>query len=172
MNKTKQQIAFILACLLMATLSNVRGQTPVREAAKGGSDQLENLVARTYRQKRPAFSLLTSSQAANASSFRFGVTSLAGGPNLTELGSGTIGRLSKWTGFTSSNSFIGASTIFEDKFGKVGIGTDTPASRLTVAGMIETTLGGYKFPDGTVQTTAALSSIFHDASLMGNGTSD
>ena len=38
--------------------------------------------------------------------------------------------------------------------------------------MIETTLGGYKFPDGTVQTTAALSSIFHDASLMGNGTSE
>ena len=172
MNKTKQQIAFILACVLMATLSNVRGQTPVREAAKGSSDQRENLVAQTYRQKRPAFSLLTSSQAANASSFTFGVSPSAAGPNVTVLGSGTIGRLSKWTGFTSSNSFIGDSTIFEDKFGKVGIGTDTPASRLTVAGMIETTLGGYKFPDGTVQTTAALSSIFHDASLMGNGTSD
>jgi len=81
MNKTKQQNAFILACVLIATLSNVRGQTPVREAAKGGSDQLENLVARTYRQKRPAFSLLTSRQPANASSFRFGVTNLPAGPN-------------------------------------------------------------------------------------------
>ena len=38
MNKTKQQIAFMLACILIATLSNVRGQTPVREAAKGGND--------------------------------------------------------------------------------------------------------------------------------------
>jgi hypothetical protein len=72
-------------------------------------------------------------------------------------GSGTPGRLSKWTGFDSSNSFsLGNSNIFEDKFGKVGIGTITPTSPLTVQGMIETTLGGYKFPDGTVQTTAGV----------------
>jgi hypothetical protein len=86
-------------------------------------------------------------------------------------GSGTPGRLSKWTGVDGANSFsLGNSNIFEDKFGKIGIGTTAPTSLLTVQGMIETTLGGYKFPDGTVQTTAALSSIFHDASLTGNGT--
>jgi len=38
--------------------------------------------------------------------------------------------------------------------GKVGIGTTTPASKLTVVGTIESTSGGVKFPDGTVQTTA------------------
>jgi hypothetical protein len=38
---------------------------------------------------------------------------------------------------------------------KVGIGTDMPGSTLTVAGTIESTSGGIKFPDGTVQTTAA-----------------
>jgi hypothetical protein len=81
---------------------------------------------------------------------------MAAGPNLEVLGSGTVGRLPKWTGITSSNSFIGDSTIFEDKFGKVGIGTDTPTSRLTVFGLIETTSGGFKFPDGTVQTTAGI----------------
>jgi trimeric autotransporter adhesin len=87
-------------------------------------------------------------------------------------GSGTVGRLSKWTGSDGSNSFtLGNSIIFEDKFGKVGIGTVTPTSTLTVRGMIETTLGGYKFPDGTVQTTAGLASVFHDATLKGNGTS-
>ena len=37
----------------------------------------------------------------------------------------------------------------------VGIGTATPGSKLTVAGTIETTSGGIRFPDGTVQTTAA-----------------
>lgn len=37
----------------------------------------------------------------------------------------------------------------------VGIGTTTPGSRLTVAGVVESTSGGVKFPDGTVQTTAA-----------------
>jgi hypothetical protein len=39
--------------------------------------------------------------------------------------------------------------------GNVGIGTSTPGQKLTVAGTIETTSGGVKFPDGTTQTTAA-----------------
>src|SRR5262245_44275355 len=69
-------------------------------------------------------------------------------------GSGTAGRLSKWAGVSGTSYILGDSYIFEDKFGKVGIGTLTPTSPLTVQGMIETTLGGYKFPDGTVQTTA------------------
>jgi hypothetical protein len=70
-------------------------------------------------------------------------------------GSGSTGQLARWTGVDGSNSYsLGNSSIFEDKFGKVGIGTTAPTSKLTVQGMIETTLGGYKFPDGTVQTTA------------------
>jgi len=76
---------------------------------------------------------------------------------LPVLGGGTLGRLTKWTGFTSTNSAIGDTSIFEDKSGNVGIGTDTPVSKLSVAGTIQTTLGGLKFPDGTLQTSAALS---------------
>jgi hypothetical protein len=38
--------------------------------------------------------------------------------------------------------------------GSVGIGTPTPTSRLTVNGVIESSAGGIKFPDGTVQTSA------------------
>ena len=34
-----------------------------------------------------------------------------------------------------------------------GIGTDVPTSKLTVQGVIESKLGGLKFPDGTVQAT-------------------
>lgn len=41
--------------------------------------------------------------------------------------------------------------------GGVGIGTNAPASPLTVAGRIESLSGGFKFPDGTIQTTAASS---------------
>jgi hypothetical protein len=97
------------------------------------------------------------------------VTSTASSNPVT--GSGTVGRIAKWTGVDGANSFtLGNTNIFEDKFGKVGIGTTTPTSPLTVRGMIETTLGGYKFPDGTVQTTAGLASVFHNATLVGNGT--
>ncbi|MFA4835376.1 MAG: hypothetical protein WC749_04810, partial [Dehalococcoidia bacterium] len=38
--------------------------------------------------------------------------------------------------------------------GYVGIGSTAPSSPLTVAGTIETTVGGIKFPDTTIQTTA------------------
>lgn len=39
--------------------------------------------------------------------------------------------------------------------GNVGVGLTNPGSRLTVAGVVEST-GGFRFPDGTVQTTAVL----------------
>ena len=52
-------------------------------------------------------------------------------------------------------------TVQPDRFfvragGGVGIGTTTPTSPLTVAGEIESTSGGFVFPDGTVQLTAAI----------------
>ena len=38
--------------------------------------------------------------------------------------------------------------------GRVGIGTSTPAEALSVAGTVESTSGGFRFPDGSVQTSA------------------
>ncbi|MBC7420026.1 MAG: hypothetical protein H7328_04795 [Bdellovibrio sp.] len=38
--------------------------------------------------------------------------------------------------------------------GNVGIGTITPGQRLSVVGTIESTSGGFEFPDGTTQTTS------------------
>src|SRR4029077_7351951 len=52
------------------------------------------------------------------------------------------GTLNEWMRITSA--------------GNVGIGTTMPAQKLSVAGMIESTSGGFKFPDSTVQTTASL----------------
>ncbi len=86
----------------------------------------------------------------------------------TVTGIGTTGKLSKWVGAPGS-SVLGDSNVFEDKFGNVGIGTTTPTSPLTVRGTIESTLGGFKFPDGTIISTA-FSSVQHDATLTGNGT--
>jgi len=39
--------------------------------------------------------------------------------------------------------------------GKVGIGTDNPLSLLEVKGIIHSSTGGFKFPDGSIQTTAS-----------------
>ena len=64
----------------------------------------------------------------------------AGVTNAVALGNGAI--------TSQDNTLVVASEL------RVGIGTATPGSKLTVAGTIETTSGGLKFPDGTVQTTA------------------
>src|SRR4030095_5354219 len=91
-------------------------------------------------------------------------TSGRGGYVTIQPGAAGIGRLSGGFG----------QVLLAPGGGNVGIGVTNAASKLTVAGMIETTLGGLKFPDGTTQTTAAttgLTSIFHDATLIGNGTS-
>src|SRR5262245_10650677 len=106
-----------------------------------------------------------------------GLSRMGAGPILPVVGSGTLGRITKWTGFGGSNSLIGDTSLFEDKLGNVGIGTDAPTSRFTVAGIIETTLGGYKFPDGTIQTTAlssgdvvrSLNGLKGDVGLFGVG---
>lgn len=39
--------------------------------------------------------------------------------------------------------------------GHIGIGTTTPSHPLSVAGVVESSAGGFRFPDGTTQTTAA-----------------
>ncbi|WP_415062967.1 hypothetical protein [Bdellovibrio sp.] len=54
--------------------------------------------------------------------------------------------------------------------GNVGIGTNTPGQKLTVSGVIESTTGGLKFPDGTVQTTAATATAYGVQIKMGSYT--
>jgi hypothetical protein len=68
-----------------------------------------------------------------------------------------------------------AVTILEPS-GNVGIGTTSPSQKLTVAGTIESTGGGIKFPDGTVQTTAGggagdITAVNAGTGLSGGGTS-
>jgi hypothetical protein len=53
--------------------------------------------------------------------------------------------------------------------GQVGIGTEDPGSRLTVAGLVESTFGGFRFPDGTVQTTAGGGTVATDTIELVDG---
>ena len=178
MTKRLMHCTILLTMALWLSTSIAQAQT--RSSKNQESDRTAgitgqfrvDLLAQARPKQRAGFALMPSSSYANASGPAFSITPTAAGPNLPVQGGGTPGRLTKWTGFTSSNSFIGDSTIFESKLGLVGIGIDSPTSRLTVAGAIESTTGGFKFPDGTVQTTSAGGALFgvvHDVTLVGNG---
>lgn len=65
-----------------------------------------------------------------------------------------VGQIEFITGTDDSDL---STKMLLNKAGNLGIGTTTPSEKLTVDGTIETTNGGVKFPDGTIQTTAALS---------------
>ncbi len=53
------------------------------------------------------------------------------------------------------NYWANKPNLFTIPTGNVGIGTDNPSEKLEVVGTIHSTEGGFKFPDGTVQKTAA-----------------
>jgi len=61
-----------------------------------------------------------------------------------------IGKLEAGT-FTGQMTFVDS--------GNIGIANSNPQSVLTVGGRIESTSGGYRFPDGSTQTTASVGTV-------------
>lgn len=180
----KRQICSGIILVVVAfSINNAQAQTTPASADASGRNEMDHLqlfaapADRRYRAAGFNFSLTSASRRfakVSKPSFNIAPTSMVSGPSMPVFGGGTLGRLTKWTGFTSSDSIVGDSNIFEDKYGKVGIGTTTPSSSLTVAGIVESSSGGFKFPDGSVQTSSAagaLFSVIHDATLAGAGTS-
>jgi hypothetical protein len=84
------------------------------------------------------------------SKFNFGSSASLG---LT-IGSDQSSEIFSIHGMAPTGSFLILPT------GNVGIGTTSPGEKLTVTGTIESTTGGIKFPDGTLQTTAAEGGVF------------
>ena len=81
----------------------------------------------------------------------------AGSPGLISVAGGGTGASTLTANYLlkgNGTSPVTASTIF-DNGTNVGVGTAAPGSKFTTAGVIESTTGGFKFPDATTQTTAA-----------------
>jgi hypothetical protein len=56
--------------------------------------------------------------------------------------------------------------------GNVGIGVGNPSAKLAVSGVIESTAGGIRYPDGTQQTTAAVACWDLNGNGIGDGAED
>jgi hypothetical protein len=78
----------------------------------------------------------------------------ANSTNWSGIGSVTTGDMYFVTGSTSPATRM----VIQVNSGNVGIGTTSPGNPLTVAGAIQSTSGGFVFPDSTTQTTAAVTS--------------
>ncbi len=85
-----------------------------------------------------------------------GVWGLAAGRQAVVLHRGTFVWGDSQERYTESS---GPNQFLVRAAGGVGINTNAPTSPLTVAGVIESDSGGFKFPDGSIQTTAATGTI-------------
>jgi hypothetical protein len=76
------------------------------------------------------------------------------------LGIGTsAGDGHVWLQAQRSDSATAYNLTLNEAGGNVGIGTSSPGQKLSVAGTVESTTGGFKFPDGTTQTTAVSANV-------------
>lgn len=70
---------------------------------------------------------------------------------------GLGGNLSFWSKADNTASLTERMRITDS--GNVGIGISSPTYMLSVAGTIQSSVGGFRFPDGSVQTTSATAGV-------------
>ena len=75
------------------------------------------------------------------------------------------------TGGDDGDWNVSGNSMVSGVSGNVGIGIGSPAEKLDVNGTIRSLSGGFKFPDGSVQTTAATNSGDNDWIVSGNNMS-
>jgi hypothetical protein len=131
--------------------------TQKRFIAKNGIDNNSNSIINVVNP--------TNAQDVATKSYVDGLSE-AGGTLFAPIASPTLTGTTTVTNLTYTGAVtggtgvinIGSGQLYKDASGNVGIGTTSPAQKLSVAGTIESTTGGVKFPDGTTQTTAATAS--------------
>lgn len=99
--------------------------------------------------------LATNGRSVSVDAINTGALFLGGSNAMGVIGASTV-AVAPGAPFTKTSFYSGGverMTVIGTT-GNVGIGTITPGQRLSVAGMIESISGGFKFPDGSIQTTA------------------
>jgi len=124
-----------------------------------------------YNKARSAYSVVAGGGGATEADSNSAIgnwSAIPGGRSNTSSGiySFAAGRRAKanhtgtfvWADSTNADfTSTGANQFLIRANGNVGINTNSPSSPLTVNGIIQSTTGGIKFPDNSVQTTAATS---------------
>ena len=131
----KKAITCLAAILIHTLIVSINlAQEPSRGRGETSKNQFQvtTLLAQARPQKRAGFALMPAGKTAASTAPASITSSTLPVPNPPVFGSGSLGRLTKWIGFTSTSSSIGDSNIYEDKFGKVGIGTTSPPGRVLV----------------------------------------
>lgn len=87
----------------------------------------------------------------------------------TVLASSNAGSLVTFTAGTKDIfiTYPAEQGIWADASNNVGIGAPSTGSKLLVSGIIESTTGGIKYPDATIQTTASKNTFEQTFLLMG-----
>jgi hypothetical protein len=85
--------------------------------------------------------------------------------NWTDAAQGTYISLAT----TATGTAAAAERLRITAAGNVGIGTTAPAYPLSVNGVIQSSAGGFRFPDNTVQTTAGVALSSPDSSITVGG---
>jgi hypothetical protein len=146
------------------------GNDAVAEFVGASSSNSAILIPRATEANRPA-SPVNGMIRYNTDTNKFEAFENLGWTDMIGGGSASAGGASGQVQFNNSGSFSGSSALIWDSTNnRLGIGTTLPSTSLQVAGTVYSTTGGFKFPDGSTQTTAASNGSANFQDFITSGT--
>lgn len=160
MNKSSKNIFFATLIIFSLSVGSVSAQTwTPPTASPPGANVSAPINISSSAQSKIGGLLLNTGGAANGLIVQFGKMGI-GTANPTALLhiSSTTPTMDLFRITAGANTVVLNSAGTLTVSGKMGVGTTSPNQKLSVAGIIESGSGGFKFPDGTIQITSAFDS--------------